>query len=52
MEKSRDNSLIFLILIAIIMVLLNFGDFVNEKQIENERLDNINAEVTQKARSL
>ena len=34
------------------MVLLNFGDFVNEKQIENERLDNINAEVTQKSRSL
>ena len=34
------------------MVLLNFGDFVKEKQIENERLDNINAEVTQKSRSL
>lgn len=52
MEKSTDNSLIFLMLVSIIMVLLNFGDFVSQNQIENERLENINAEVTQKTRSI
>ena len=52
MNKNRDNSLFVLLILSVIMILLNFGNFIDKQYLEQERLEGTNAEVTQKARSI